>query len=407
MVDLASLRPQTVGIVLKSARLRRLYRNAVAPSLLPSEADFQYNWRMMAGAATAPIIRSDTLPELRRVLAKLPALREYLGDVLQVVLVLDACCVQSELRWRVGSRKNPAARTYLHEAMASSVVVAFAPIFLEVEIQKYISKIAEDEGVPVDRVHEEWNEFKVLIHFYEPAPSNQPGSSVDPKDMDYVQVLDQVNGDFIYTSDSDFLKMGARVMPSGLDRVLRDYARATTVILTIKLGSGFAMVVGGHVVYALAAFIADLIRKLPPILKVLLAACTTIALLHPDSRKRIIEFTHKVWRNVRVGFTSTLSSPAVRALVENASLAATSRKAVLDILPLKKGSPAIAFAHRVCQRAQGPLSHMQIAEQVKANGYVSRSRDFAPYLRRILRKDSRFSLTPEGLWTLRPDLTQF
>ena len=52
---------------------------------------------MTAGATTAPIIRSDTLPELRRILEKLPALRRYFGDVLQVVLVLDACCVQGEL----------------------------------------------------------------------------------------------------------------------------------------------------------------------------------------------------------------------------------------------------------------------------------------------------------------------
>jgi len=185
---------------------------------------------MTTGPTTAPIIRSDTLPELRRVLEKLPALREYLGDVLQVVLVLDACCVQSELRWRVGARKNPTARTYLHEAMVSGVVVAFAPFFLEAEIQKYILKIAEDEGVLVDRVQEEWKEFKVLIRFYEPAQSKLPGSSVDPKDIDYLQVLDQVNGDFVYTSDSDFLKMGARVMPSGLDRVLRDYARATCIL---------------------------------------------------------------------------------------------------------------------------------------------------------------------------------
>jgi hypothetical protein len=361
---------------------------------------------MAGGTTRAPIIRSDTLPELRRILEKLPALREYLGDVLRVVLVLDACCVQSELRWRVGSRKNPAARTYLHEAMVSGVVVAFAPVFLELEIQKYIPKIAEDEGLPVDRVQEEWKKFRVLIRFCEPIPTKEPCSSVDPKDMDYVQVLDQVNADFVYTSDSDFLKMGARVMPSGLDRVLRDYARATTVILTVKLGSGLTMVLGGHVVYALTALIADLIRKLPPMLRILLAACATIALLQPDLRKRIIEFTQKIFGSVRVGVTSTLSSPAVRALMEDASLAATSRKFVLDLLPLKKGSPAIRFAHRVCQRAQGPLSDTQVAEQVKASGYESKSRNFAAYIRQILRKDPRFYLTPEGLWALRPDHSQ-
>jgi hypothetical protein len=55
---------------------------------------------MAARTTTAPIVRSDTLPELRRVLEKLPALRDYLGDILQVVLVLDASCVQGELRWR-------------------------------------------------------------------------------------------------------------------------------------------------------------------------------------------------------------------------------------------------------------------------------------------------------------------
>ncbi|MGC2529635.1 MAG: hypothetical protein WA639_17930 [Candidatus Acidiferrum sp.] len=366
----------------------------------------QYNWQMTAGATTPPIIRSDSLPELRRVLEKLPALREYLGDVLEVVLVLDACCVQSELRWRVGARKNPTARTYLHEAMVSGVVVAFAPFFLEGEIQKYIPKIAEDEGVLVGQVQKEWKEFKVLIHFYEPAQSTLPGNSVDLKDLDYVRVLEQVNGDFVYTSDSDFLKMGTRVMPPGLDRVLRDYARATTVILTVKLGSGFAVVAGGHVVYALATVIADFAGKLPPIVKVLLAACAGIALLHPDSRKRIIEFTRKLSRNVRVGFESTLSSPTVRSFIDYASLATTSRKAVLNVLPLRKGSPAIAFAHRVCQRAQVPLSDAQVAEQVKASGYVSRSRNFAAYIRHILRKDSRFSLTPQGLWTLRPGLYQ-
>jgi hypothetical protein len=362
---------------------------------------------MAAGATTSPIIRSDTLPELRRVLATLPVLRHYLGDVLQVVLVLDACCVQGELRWRVGARKDPAARTYLHEAMASGVVVAFAPSFLEVEIQKYIPEIAEEKSVSVDRIQEEWRQFKVLIRFFDPAPSNHPDNSVDPKDVDYIKVLDQVNGDFVYTRDSDFLKMGARVMPAGLDRVLRDYARATTVILTVKLGSGFAMVVGGHVIYALATLIADFFRKLPPFLKLLLAAGAAIALLHPDSRKRIVEFIKKLSRNVRVGVASTLSSPAVRSLVEDASRAATSRKAVLNILPLKKGSRAIAFAYRVCQRSQRPLSHAEIAEQVQTSGYASKSRNFPAYARQILRKDSRFILTPERLWTLCPDFCEF
>lgn len=358
---------------------------------------------MTASTTTAPIIRSDTLPDLRRVLAKLPALRAYFGDILQVFLVLDANCVQGELRWRVGKRRDPAARTYLHEAMASGVVIALAPIFLETEIQKYIPQIAEEKAVSLDRIQEEWKRFKVLIHFFEPAPSEKLANSVDPKDADYIHVLDQLNGDFVYTSDPHFLKMGARVMPAGLDRVLRDYARATTVILTVKLGSGFAMVVGGHVVYALVTLIANCFRKLPPFLKLSLATGAAVLLLHPGSRKRIVEFLQNLLNNVRVGVASTLASPTVRSLVEDASQAATTRKAVLAVLPVKKGSPAIAFVYRVCQRAEGPLSCAKIAERVKTAGYFSKSRNFAAYVRQILRKDSRFRLTAEGLWTLHAD----
>ncbi len=359
---------------------------------------------MTAVAITSPIIRSDTLPQLRRLVEKLPALREFFGDVLEVILVLDACCVQGELRWRVGARKNPAARTYLHETIVSGVVVAIAPAFLEAEIQEHIGDIAEEEGVPAERVREEWEQFRVLIRFYDLSSSTPPRDYVDPEDADYIQVLEQASGDFVYTSDPHFTEMGARVMPAGLDRVLRDYARSTTVILTVKLGSGFAMVVGGHMIYGLAILVADFVRKLPPFLKVLLGAAAAIALLHPDSRKRIIQFTQKLLQNVRVGVSSALSSEGIRSLVDEASLAASSRKVIMDALPLKKGSPAIAFAFRVCQRAEGPLPDSVIAERIKSAGYVTRSRTFVAYVRRILRRDSRFAVTAEGGWTLRNEL---
>ena len=73
------------------------------------------------------------------------------------------------------------------------------------------------------------------------------------------------------------------------------------------------MVVGGHVIYALVSLAADFFRKLPPFLKLLLATGAAVALLHPDSRKRIVEFTQKLLQNVRIGVTNTLSSPTVRS----------------------------------------------------------------------------------------------
>jgi hypothetical protein len=117
-----------------------------------------------------------------------------------------------------------------------------------------------------------------------------------------------------------------------------------------------------------------------------------------------IQFTQKLLQNVRVGVSSALSSEGMRSLVDEASLAASSGKAIMDALPMKKGSPAIAFAFRVCQRAEGPLPGSVIAERIKSAGYVTRSRTFVAYVRRILRRDSRFAVTAEGGWTLRNEL---
>ena len=70
-------------------------------------------------------IPSDALRALLN-LRDVPFLRPLLEDVIQIVLVLDASAVQGELRWRLGSRTNPTARTGLHEAIDSGVVIAVA-----------------------------------------------------------------------------------------------------------------------------------------------------------------------------------------------------------------------------------------------------------------------------------------
>jgi hypothetical protein len=59
-----------------------------------------------------------------------PPFRQFLEDIIQIVIVMDASAIQGELRWRLGSRINPTARTGLHEAIDSGAVIAVAPIFL-------------------------------------------------------------------------------------------------------------------------------------------------------------------------------------------------------------------------------------------------------------------------------------
>src|SRR6266852_3409832 len=160
-----------------------------------------------------PIIRSDSLRALLYLMDSVPAIRLLMGNILQVIAVLDASQVQREIRWRVGSRRDANARTSLHETIASGALLAFAPPFLENEIEKYIPQIAEDTGVSVDRVTEEWHLLKPLIRFYEPLTDDQPAGCVDPKDLPYIQAQQQLDADFVCTTDPHFAAMGARVMP--------------------------------------------------------------------------------------------------------------------------------------------------------------------------------------------------
>jgi hypothetical protein len=152
--------------------------------------------------------------------------------------------------------KDANARTSLHEAMASGALLAFAPPFLEREIEKYIPNIAAENEVSVYRVREEWQLLKTLIHFYEPLNSGQPAICADPKDLPYIHAQQQLGADFVFTADPHFVAMGARVMPQGFDRVLRDYARGTSILLTVKLGSSFAIIGGFELISALAKLIA-------------------------------------------------------------------------------------------------------------------------------------------------------
>lgn len=101
-------------------------------------------------------IRSDALHALLDIRDEFPLFRQLLDDIIQIVMVLDASAIQGELRWRLRRRIKPAARTCLHEAIDAGVVIAYAPIFLKQEIEKYLPVIAIDTGVSIEGATAEW-----------------------------------------------------------------------------------------------------------------------------------------------------------------------------------------------------------------------------------------------------------
>jgi hypothetical protein len=348
-------------------------------------------------------IPSDALRALLNLRDEFPAFRQLLKDIIQIVVVLDASAVQGELRWRLGSRINPTARTGLHEAIDSGAVIAVAPIFLRQEIEKYLPLVASDTGVSVETANAEWRRFQLLIRFYAPIGDGTEFALVDPKDSPYALTAKELDADFVRTTDAHFVRMGVTVIGSDLDLVLRDYARATSVLVSVKLGSTFALT------FSIVAFvetirgIAEMIRRLPPAARLILGTLVAAILLHPTSREWLTRWVKTLCERLRETkpMLESISQEAVKHLTEAAETSRTTREVIKSRLRIRGKQTALSHARLICLRSKKPLSADEIARRILANGYTSRSNTFTAYVRRLLRQDGRFVADAEGLWRLR------
>lgn len=340
-------------------------------------------------------IRSDALRTVLNLRDALPFLRE-LPRVVQIVDVLDASAVQREVRWRLRSRKDPTARSGLHEAIDSGVVIAVAPTFLKQEIEKYLPQIASDTGVSEESARIEWEHVQRMIRFYEPNGDGAEFDFVDPKDSPYAQTAKELDADFVHTTDLHFSQMGVTVIGPDTDVVLREYARSTSIVVTVQVGSYFALTLGGEFLAQIVRAVATLIQKLPPAAKLILGVGAAFALLHPDSRRKLIESVSKVWERVK---DSEAVQDGILALGEAMTDSITTGKAIKSKLRVRRQT-ALSHARLVCLRSREPLSADEIARRILANGYESRSKTFGTYVRRLLKGNSGFTVNAEGLWTI-------
>jgi hypothetical protein len=188
-------------------------------------------------------------------------------------------------------------------------------------------------------------------------------------------------------------------MSCGLDARLREYARATSVLVGVKVGSGFALVCGFEAIAAVAKVIADVIRRMPPALQIVVGLLAAAFLIHPQSREKIFG-----WLKDGLAFVER-AKPFFLALAEDfaeATVAAQSAEKTIraTIPPLRRTRvPVVVVARQVCLRAGEPLSLPEIQSRVLRAGYSTRSRTFPAYLKRILRTNHEFVEVSAGLWT--------
>jgi hypothetical protein len=142
---------------------------------------------------------------------------------------------------------------------------------------------------------------------------------------------------------------------------------------------------------------------MPPAVKLILGTAVTIALLHPTSREKLVQWLKMFWERLRESkpvFVS-ISQGAVKHLAEAAKTSRTTREVIKSRLRVRGKQTALSHARLICLRSEEPLPADEIARRILANGYSSRSKTLTAYVRRLLRQDGRFVVDAEGLWMLR------
>jgi hypothetical protein len=349
---------------------------------------------------------SDTLRDFLRLLDHVPVLRPLIGEVIQFLVVLDASSAQGELRWRLGSRRDTSARSSLHELIEAGVVIAVAPPWLKTEIEKYVPKIAVEFGLTEEAVRQEWVRIDTLIRYFCPRTEIVANvSCVDEKDLPYIQTREQIGADFIWTHDSHFIGTNPPDITGGFSISLRDYARATSILVGIKVGSGFAVLCGIDVLTALGKALIEGIQKMPPAVKVCLSLAIAGLILHPKSRAQLIGCLKRGLALIERAkpVIASVSRGTIREIVSTAHTANSTERVIREAIRTveKPRVPAIVVARAVCLKAGEPLQLNEIEKRMRSTGYSSRARDFGGYLRKLFRRNSEFVETSTGIWTLR------
>jgi hypothetical protein len=349
------------------------------------------------------LVRSDSLPHLLGVAASIPAFAPLLKNVVRIGMVLDAHVVQQELRWRLRQRKKQDARTGLHEAIASGVIIPFAPTFLDVEIEEHLRDIAEATAVGMEDVRREWQDVRKLLHFYSPKEQSKlpEAEIVDPDDLAYIAAANEL-GMPIYSQDRHYQRMQAPVISVLIDGTARSYARSTSVRIAVMMGSTFTVTLSFEAVAAACRGVKRIVRwfdELHPGVQLAIMAAGIVAVAHPKSREKLAAGWEWVKKTVTPPVLQAIADVAIQVM-EATKTENDAWRRLQESLPASRKRSALMHARAICLTAKAPLSLAEIERRMRADGYVTRARNFGTYLRRVLLTSGQFQESSPGVWAL-------
>ena len=202
------------------------------------------------------ITRSDELSELRTIFSQV-VIFASINNILQINLILDANAILSDIRWLVCKAHQKDVRTGLIESIDAGTVIAFAPSYIEVEIQKNIPIIADEEGVDPQLFFDCWDSIKQKINFND-CGGPETGYK-DPKDVPYLKLY-KTTGYPVVTNDSHLSEMGAKTVKIQVTALAKSYSREAVIEYKIKMIGIGTVVLTNATIKAVVELIRSIVK---------------------------------------------------------------------------------------------------------------------------------------------------
>ncbi|MGH8138463.1 MAG: hypothetical protein ACREVV_09745, partial [Steroidobacteraceae bacterium] len=177
------------------------------------------------------------------------------------------------------------------ELIAASVVVAHAPRWLDAEMTSAIPQAASKRKIPVALLWERWHEYRSFLVWDDTLanPGNARGDCCDPKDVPYVQLYRKCNAAGVLSKDAHIEKLGGHALSHEFVHRARDYARAITPVISIRLAGVIFPIAAAAALAESLRGLVQLWTRLPDTAKAVILLGALLALLHPASRKWLFE----------------------------------------------------------------------------------------------------------------------
>lgn len=357
----------------------------------------------------APIIKSDSLTQIRELVNSIPSLAPLFGEIPVVRVVVDANVVLADLLILARPHRKSGVRTILQELVASGTICLLAPMKLREEVDRHLRTIAAQKGLEVAHLRRLWADYEAILRYFEPDPDARRDCErvADPDDVAYVRLWSQLGARAVYSRDQHLSRMGAPVVQLEVFLSLRDYARAASMELTIKFGLSVAVFAG---IEAIAAAIAAtrafvrMILRLPPGAQLALGSGVIILLIYPKTRVHIMNALHGTPTFLRQAGAAL--APVLLQMARQNAIATTALEPADALLPNQSPARTLRVRIRaVCAASRRPLTSAEIFRRLHAEGYRPQNSNARAYVKRVLRSDRRLLEIEPDRWTVRRELS--